>query len=244
MVVCFLLVAVLVRQRAARGPRRQHDVVAKGSMHRVELYSYSSSTSVEGTRWKGWEDFPEDSNLMVFEDDELTTTGKIVSINTAHKQGLLHRGIWVAVLRRNKRMEGHHEILLLRRAATLKTCPNAWGLCGEHSDPGEEWADTARRAIQEELDLDDSQLSVVNLLPGQSVLVRTPYTDLGRRELQATGILAVVVTAEEANRIQPDDEVAEMKWVPIDKLETIHACNAEISALAKFVGQRLKQLGF
>jgi len=243
LVVVFLLMLAVVWQLSSdRNGLRQHYAVATGAMHRVELYSYRSPSS-KGARWSSWGDFPQDSNLMVLEDDKLTSTGDIVPINIAHKQGLLHRGIWIAVLR-SRGNNDDHEILLLRRTPSLKTCPNAWGLCGEHSDPGEDWVNTASRAILEELHVDDSNISVVNLLPGQSVLVRTPYTDLGRRDLQATGILAVVLTQEQANSIQPDDEVAGIKWALIDELETIHACNDEISALAKFVGQRLKHLGF
>jgi len=207
-------------------------------MHRVELYSYLSTKDI---KWRAWDDFPTDSNLMILDDDKLTCENKIVPIDVAHEHGLFHRGIWIAVLRKSK---DRHEILLLRRASTLKTCPGAWGLCGEHSDPGEAWVDTARRALQEELQIVDKTLMIVNLLPNQSVLVRTPYTELGRKDLQATGILAVELNQELASSIQPDEEVDEIEWVPIHELQTVHACNAEISALAKFVGQRLKQHGF
>lgn len=220
--------------------RLREQAVAKGAMHQVELYSYSSSSS--SAKWTVWDDFPVDSNLMILDGDMLASTGNIVPINDAHKQGLLHRGIWLAVLRNTN--DHHHEILLLRRAASLKTCPNVWGLCGEHSDPGEAWVDTARRAIDEELRIKVSKPAVVNLLPNQSVLVRTVYVESGRLEMQATGILTITLTQEQAKRIQPDDEVAEFKWVPLKEFETIRACNDDITSVTRFVGQRLKHLGY
>jgi 8-oxo-dGTP pyrophosphatase MutT (NUDIX family) len=100
--------------------------------------------------------------------------------------------------------------------------------------------------MREELKLQDGNHKLVNLLfNNQSVLVRTPYMEMGRRrDLQATGLFAVCISQDEANKIQPDEEVADVKWVPIKELETMHMCNKEITDLAKLVAQRLKQQGF
>ena len=59
----------------------------------------------------------------------------------------------------------------------------------------------------------------------QSVLVQTHYKELGRRDLQATGIFAVVISRNEARKIRPRDEVADTKWVPNGELQGIHMCN-------------------
>jgi hypothetical protein len=80
----------------------------------------------------------------------------------------------------------------------------------EHSDPGEAWVETAGRAMREELHLDHSQHTLVNLLPQQSLLVRTPYTDLGRVDLQVTALFAVLILKKEGRKIQRDEEVAEV----------------------------------
>ena len=79
---------------------------------------------------------------------------------------------------------------------------------------------------------------------GSSLLVQTSYTNLNRYDLQATGLLAVVISHKESLLIQPDEEVAELQWAPISKMQTIHTCNMEISDLAKVVGQLLTQHGF
>jgi 8-oxo-dGTP pyrophosphatase MutT (NUDIX family) len=239
-VAAFCLLLTVVRRGRLRLPL-EDDSQEKGSMHLVELYAYNPP----GMSWSSWDDFPDDSNLMVLEDANLNSTGKIVPISEAHTLGLLHRGLWLAVLRKGLGQdEHHHQVMLLHRAPSLKTCPGAWGLCGEHSDPGETWDETAKRAMREELQLDHTQHTLVNLLPQKSLLVRTPYTDLGLVELQATALFAVRISHEEGNSIQPDEEVAEIKWVPIEELQNVHSCNAEITDLAKLVGYYLKQHGF
>lgn len=237
-VFCFVL--AVLRRGQVRLPLDSQD--HKGSMHLVELYAYNPPG--ERMSWSAWDEFPDDSNLMVLEDANLNSTGTIVPIGEAHTMGLLHRGIWLAVLRKGQDDGQHHEVMLLRRAPSLKTCPGAWGLCGEHSDPGEPWVETAGRAMREELLLDHAHHTLVNLLPQQSLLVRTPYTDLGRRDLQATALFAIRISHAEGNKIQPDEEVAEVKWIPIEELQNVHACNAEITDLAKLVGYYLKQHGF
>ena len=236
---CLLLVFV----RRGRVPLSLDSQHLRGSMHLVELYAYNPPDE-RMSSWTAWDDFPDDSNLMVLEDANLKSTGTIVTIGEAHSRGLLHRGMWLAVLRRGQDDDQRYEVMLLRRAASLKTCPGAWGLCGEHSDAGEPWVETARRAMTEELQLDHAQHTFVNLLPQQSLLVRTPYTELGRVDLQATALFAVTISHDEGDNIHPDEEVAEVKWVPIDELQNVHACNAEITDLAKLVGYYLKQHGF
>lgn len=222
--------------------------VVEGAKHEVELYAYNPPGRGDGSDldvlWRSWDDFPKDSNLMILEDSQLQSTGKIVPIGEAHEPGLLHRGLWLALLREGNE-EGRYEIYLLQRGPFLKTCPGAWGLVGEHSDQGETWIDTARRAMREELNFkDDKHRKLINLLSNQSVLVRTHYKEVGRRDLQATGIFAVVISRNEASKIRPDDEVADTKWVPIGELQGMHMCNQEITFLTKLVVQLLKRNGF
>jgi isopentenyldiphosphate isomerase len=245
------LTLILVVQFALWGlfPSSQISIV-EGDTHEVELYTYNppgrgdDGSDLDPRVWRSWDDFPNDSNLMILEDSKLQSTGEIVPIGEAHEPGLLHRGLWLALLREGNE-EGRYEIYLLQRAPFLKTCPGAWGLVGEHSDQGEAWIDTARRAMREELNFkEDKHRKFVNLLSNQSVLVRTHYQELGRRDLQATGIFAVVISRKEARKIRLDDEVADTKWVPIGELQGMYMCNQEITFLAKLVVQLLKQNGF
>jgi ADP-ribose pyrophosphatase YjhB (NUDIX family) len=236
-------------------------IVAKESTtHMVELYAYHSPNGDSSSQILTlWNDFPEGTNLMVLDDANLQSTGNIIPIGNAHGAGLLHRGLWLAVLRQRnndnskQQQQQQYEIFLLKRAPSLKTCPGAWGLVGEHSNSRESWEETAHRAMREQLTLlpeKDGQkyhhhFQLVNLLPNnQSVLVRAPYPELRKHELQATALFAVVLSHKEANTIQPDDEVADAKWVPIAELDTVYMCNKEITDLAKFMATCLKQHGF
>jgi len=76
----------------------------------------------------------------------------MVPIGAAHDRGLLHRGVWIGVLR-GPATEA--ELLLLQRSDRVVTCPTAWGLVGEHSAPSEAWESTVRRAVREELGVVD-----------------------------------------------------------------------------------------
>eukprot|EP00035_Acanthoeca_spectabilis_P008717 m.157568 g.157568 ORF g.157568 m.157568 type:complete len:175 (-) comp14472_c0_seq1:2800-3324(-) len=135
-----------------------------------------------------------------------------------HDTAVLHRGVWIAVLRRPLPSSGHMQVLMLKRNQDMATCPGAWGLVGEHSLPHEPWLATTRRALMEELGLPKSVVAAQRplVMRGErgeaSVLVRTEYTETNRRELQATALVAVVLPDDIIPLIRPDDEVAEMKW--------------------------------
>ena len=128
----------------------------------VAIYSY------EGRQ--DWADFAEMHNLDQLDDSRIVSRGATVPIGTAHSQGLFHRGLWLAVARRGPHGD---EILLLHRSMSMKTCPGAWGLVGEHSNPEEPWRTTAARALREELGLSvgDDDPGLINLAPGKSHLV-------------------------------------------------------------------------
>jgi 8-oxo-dGTP pyrophosphatase MutT (NUDIX family) len=103
-------------------------------------------------------------------------------------------------------------------AVTLRFL-SSQGMVGEHSTADEPWLETARRALREELglpaDVVDKQRPRLLLGSGgeQSVLVRTEYTAERRRELQATALVAVVLSDDAVPLITPDDEVAETRWL-------------------------------
>ena len=127
---------------------------------------------------------------------------------------------------------GGDEILLLHRSMSMKTCPGAWGLVGEHSNPEEPWRTTAARALREELGLsiDDDDPGLINLAPGTSYLVKVAYDDVKRRDLQATALFFYRVPSDA--KLHFDDEVAGTRWVAPRELKKLEFCNAEITALA------------
>merc|ERR1711887_253973 len=93
----------------------------------------------------------------------------------------------------------------------MKTCPGAMSFVGEHSNPLEEWRETALRGIAEELGLTSLALLPVDLTPGHSILVQTSYTELGKKEPQATKLFLVRLLAE----------VAAMHWLPLQNVSTL-----------------------
>ena len=186
-----------------------------GSMHLVEYFEfYDRDQPDDGSpyfnfgRRMHWRDFSAADHLMVLPDEDLTSRGVVRPIEEAHGSGQLHKGVWIAVLRgvskkkfaavkakakakANASSSSAARVLLLRRGASLKTCPGAWGLVGEHLEPGESWGHAVGRALEEELSLNAATSSrssssrpssakpvrrsqMAPLVDG-SLLVRIPY---------------------------------------------------------------------
>lgn len=134
-------------------------------------------------------------------------------------------------------------------------CTLPQGLVGEHCEPGETWIATARRALVEELGIAPEVVATQRavLMPGErgeeSVLVKTEYPSVQRRELQATAIIAVVLPESVADTIKPDSEVAEMSWRTYGELEALlqssnrakALCTADIAKLLRLALDRLHE---
>ena len=195
----------------------------------VAIYSY------EGR--KAWADFAGMHNLDQLDDSRIVSRGTTVPIGVAHAEGLFHRGLWLAVARRGAHGD---EILLLHRSMSMKTCPGAWGLVGEHSNPEEPWRTTAARALREELGLGvhDDDPGLINLAPGTSYLVKVAYDDVKRRDLQATALFFYRVPS--GAKLQFDLEVAGTRWVAPRELKRLEFCNGEITALAGVVAELIQ----
>lgn len=83
--------------------------------------------------------------LDVFsEKDPNKRVGGPYNIDKVHRQGLVHRGIWIFAL------DSHLRLLLAWRAPSMKTCPMTWSLIGEHSITNETLEQTAIRGLTEE----------------------------------------------------------------------------------------------
>ena len=199
----------------------------------VAIYSYDGRNN--------WVDFEGMHNLDQLDDARIVSRKTTVPISTAHAEGLFHRGLWLAVARR--RDGGGDEILLLHRSMSMKTCPGAWGLVGEHSNPEEPWRTTAARALREELGLsiDDDDPGLVNLAPGTSYLVKVAYDDVARRDIQATALFFYRIPRDA--KLHFDDEVAGVRWVAPRELTKLDFCNEEITALARAAAELIHHRG-
>lgn len=270
------LQAFLLSSPTTREVSKSQAVQIESQQHQVEIYYYYDKENRLVDKAGTWDDFPATANLMLLGDKQLVVAQQqTVSIDGAHSQGILHRGVWVAVLRpwpsrvakppkdhsRHQQLQQQqqvltrpkheYQILFLQRSPALKTCGGSWSLMGEHCNPGETWRETVQRGLLEELHLGTSSArqegkqdyTTINLFPKQSVLVRTRYGQVNRRELQATALFAVILSPDQ-QRLEPDDEVAAWKWVALDELMHGTFCNAEITQLSHLVGRRLVELGY
>ena len=144
---------------------------------------------------------------------KLRATGRTAPIDEVHNGGLLHRGIWLILLDHRDR------VLLLRRAEHVATCAASWGLVGEHSDPGEAWEATARRALREELGINVG-VAAVQQLPGPPVLFKAEYESTGKKDLQCTALLVARLPPNiDAETLRFDEDVASARWFSIKELE-------------------------
>lgn len=100
-------------------------------------------------------------------------------------------------------------ILLTRRSSKLRKHAGQYALPGGKVDNGESLVEAALRELQEELNLNEAESSVLGFLddmPTQSGFNITP----------------VVVWIDNLNSLKPNpDEVAEVYQIPLEELETI-----------------------
>ena len=93
-------------------------------------------------------------------EDNTFLPGPAVPIDTAHRRAVAHKGVWLHVVT----CDG--AVLVLRRSASMATCPGSLSIIGEHHIGAEADESCARRAMHEEL-------PALELLPPRDVdLVR------------------------------------------------------------------------
>lgn len=73
------------------------------------------------------------------------TTERPRAIDDVHHRAVLHKGIWLHVL------TADNWLLLIRRSASMVTCPGGLSIVGEHSTADETDEHCVRRAVTEEL---------------------------------------------------------------------------------------------
>jgi len=149
----------------------------------------------------------EPAHLRLLDQSALVPIGS-QPIHLVHVQGLPHGGVWMFIV------DSGGRLLVLKRAASLRTCANKWGLLGEHQWAGESPHVLADRAVDEELGPQLRQFVIAshNLTAGP-VWYRRDYAD-GRIDRQATWLWAMLlaIPAEQV-QLAPDAEVAEYRWV-------------------------------
>jgi isopentenyldiphosphate isomerase len=98
--------------------------------------------------------------------------GKQLHIGEMHKRGLPHSGIWIFAFDASLR------IMLAQRALSLRTCPGAWLILGEHTKAGEVPWQAAARCLREEAPF----IQNAELVPvGREFMFHFDYNDDGGR---------------------------------------------------------------
>ncbi|CAJ1946462.1 unnamed protein product [Cylindrotheca closterium] len=186
---------------------------------------------------------------------EIVPRNKYYPIQHVHRNGLLHSGMVVAVLDSNV-ANIDAKILLLKRAPQLVTCPNAWGLVGEHTFQDETPRDTVIRGMKEELG-DAFYQQFVQKGSKTMELVKLPvyvdvdYSDNGSlidRQMTHLHVIEMNTPLEELKKLlELDDEVAETTWMTRQEIQegwmnfnpAEKFCSNELAVLLQLVLHRL-----
>jgi isopentenyldiphosphate isomerase len=152
------------------------------------------------------------------------SSGKIIerknpySIDTAHRNGLLHSGTWIWI----SDIDG--KLMVLERSSHVVTCPNSYSLLGEHSQPNETSKETMRRAIREELGSEVlKHILTFQHLPGSPVFYFRDYgkENENRVDRQLTYLWWVQMdSVGDQLPLKMDAEVKNHKWITTDTLES------------------------
>eukprot|EP00591_Stephanopyxis_turris_P013379 CAMPEP_0195520914 /NCGR_PEP_ID=MMETSP0794_2-20130614/17617_1 /TAXON_ID=515487 /ORGANISM="Stephanopyxis turris, Strain CCMP 815" /LENGTH=199 /DNA_ID=CAMNT_0040650357 /DNA_START=405 /DNA_END=1004 /DNA_ORIENTATION=+ len=144
----------------------------------------------------------------------------IVSIDTAHRRGLIHHGTLFFV------SDANRNLLFLKRSATLVTCPNTWMPPGEHQEGKEELFDTLKRGVTEELGPAVWELVTftTNITPFPLYYIRHYGRENGDRvDRQITSLWFVQLgnTSSDVaeSKFVPDEEVAGSMWLSLEEAE-------------------------
>ena len=141
--------------------------------------------------------------------------GNVVDIDSAHREGLPHRGVWAVVI------DGKQRVVLIKRGKDTVTCPETWSIVGEHNDPGETYFEALRRGVEEELGLTwATDVEAHWELDPRASLLNITYWDkfretVHRRDLQWT--MPYVVALKDDVSIEVDHrEIDDLLLMPFD----------------------------
>lgn len=186
------------------------------------------------------------------------------SIDAAHKKGFLHTGAVLFVT------DSSGKILVMKRSASVVTCPNTWSIVGEHSIAGEDSNYTPIRALKEELGLSISEhyAQIQNMTDFPLYYIRHYGARNGNRIDRQLTYMWLVTLPQRHEEISwtLDHEVADSKWITLRSFDewlredekndnTINLsskeddgppngdfCHRTIRSLLKLGIERLKQL--
>ena len=147
----------------------------------------------------------------------LVPRSNLYLIDEVHLEGLIHFGAWIWI------SDSDGKVLVLKRGPHLVTCPNSYGLLGEHTLGRESPSQTWHRAITEELGA-----SMLRYIKSVKLLHEVPlyyYRDYGehnsnRIDRQLTYLWWIRM--DRSGKFLPlklDSEVSHHDWIDTETLQ-------------------------
>jgi len=140
-------------------------------------------------------------------DENNNFTGEKLDRKVVHEKGLWHREVSVYIINEN------NEILVQKRAATKKLCPNKWALCEGHIDSGEDEMSAAIREVKEEVGLNINKEDLISIGIEKSSKIREKIINNKFKYIY----LVKTNTKLEDYKIQYE-ELSELKYLSINEL--------------------------
>lgn len=139
-------------------------------------------------------------------DENGNFTGEILEKELVHDRNLLHNEISVFLV------NDKGEVLLQKRSANKRFKPNLWGLCSGHVDAFESLENAAIREVGEEVGLEITNEDLHSFY--EKVLYKREQNS------HITYLYYAKTNLKEDEFVLQEEEVAEVKWVPIVEVPT------------------------
>ena len=145
-------------------------------------------------------------------DENGNKTGNTIDKDKAHLDGIYHPVVHIAVLSKDKK-----KILLQKRCASKKICPNMWDVAAAgHVDYNEDSLVSAKREFSEELGLDSNnyEFNFVGIF-------REIYDNQMYKVREYASLYVIYADIDIKDIKIQEDEVSEVQWMSREKLEKL-----------------------
>eukprot|EP00241_Pyramimonas_parkeae_P011041 CAMPEP_0114245724 /NCGR_PEP_ID=MMETSP0058-20121206/12060_1 /TAXON_ID=36894 /ORGANISM="Pyramimonas parkeae, CCMP726" /LENGTH=246 /DNA_ID=CAMNT_0001358819 /DNA_START=92 /DNA_END=832 /DNA_ORIENTATION=+ len=175
----------------------------------ITLYNFNSPSTVSYYPPPTKSNAEELIQVVLDTHDQMNQYQPRLPIDLVHKQAFPHRGTITLVL------NSLDQVLILQRSLQMRTCPGTWSLVGEHSQPMEEYVDTAVRGLKEELNISDAKVLPLWRSPRHLYIL---YNN-GRIDNQWTMFFYYRLPSEHQH-LKTCAESSDMRFVPLDQFNS------------------------
>lgn len=168
---------------------------------------------------------------------DLVPRSNLYLIDKVHLEGLVHFGAWIWI------SDSEGKVLVLKRGPHLVTCPNSYGLLGEHTLRGESPQQTWRRAITEELGASMLRyIKSIKLLQEVPLYYFRDYGEHNRNRVDRQLTYLWWIQMDRSGTLLPlklDSEVSHHDWIDTETLQMWFDEAHDNIASSQSVGDRL-----